>query len=238
MFITFPQLVVAHQDTLNLKLEKAINNFATYPYTQAELGNVLQAVRLVYRNWDWHARKLISQFFTKFVVKNYFVLLQDVDTWFDIVVGAPINGDNKTATPLTGLLFDEQAEVRKFGCYILACLVSWDFKDEGFYRKLIAEFMRKAQTPIDKMGGSIGLNGFKQKMSNELLVKIGAIEGLCSFVYAHPNAFPNYVCEVLSFLAGQHSGPYPIPVSLVLWSLHFGETLLTICALLRILSAK
>jgi len=148
---------------------------------------------------SWHVRKAATRFLTLFVPRHCFLLGQ---------------GEQRVVYKmLARLLEDPQLEVRESAYLALISLFSSaDFlKIAGNRKKTVKRFMKLADTR------TAGLKGAELRAAADK--RHAGTLGLAAIVSSHPYDLPDYLPEVLAFLAGKARDQHPVgPFVLTLFS--------------------
>lgn len=178
-------------ESVQRQAKNAISYIAVQIYRPEDVPSLIESIREVAANWNWHTRGVASTFAHTLVFNNRFILNQKpewVQAMLDIVLA---------------LLADEVIEIRESARQTLRDFIKWDFFIDTTQRDdLIKTCKAKAALNCDP----------STLDSPEVLIRRhSGILGLVAFVYAcHPAEMPDILPDIVLFLARRVGDAQPI----------------------------
>lgn len=157
---------------------------------KAILDKVMSILAKMKCNWSHQSRLLSMIFLWYFVLQNYFMINQYpqmVRSLFTLIID---------------MLQDDTIQVRQKACHILSSLISSGFNVAN------GEEVVNLEQLVDQFNQNL-----RQASNGSVQDRHPPILGLCSFVYAYPQTFPNWLPKVLVTLAGYLHDSAPVSVS-------------------------
>ena len=157
------------------------------------LDSVLNTQRTpkLINNSSWKIRKCVLQFLLQFIARNA-VILNKNENYQQLIIDYLVLNSLK----------DKELEVRIQARNVLTALIqSTNLKNIENVKILQQRFEKLARTKLPKRNYENAESGFDKKMSQKLRKKHCGILGLSSLILSVPYTCPEWLPEILSFVA-------------------------------------